>query len=393
MHKKVSIHFGYVSEGREFQMDVHSIICRCLLYFFGFFPIKQNKVVFSSYYGKYYSDNPMYIFEAMTKKNVGLDSVWLLCDEKTKIKNARVVKKGSIKSLYELATAKIWIDNCRKPLWMRKRKKQYYVQTWHAGIGLKAGENACADKLSKKYVESAINDSKMANLFLANSDWVEKIYKTNFWYTGEILKKGIPREDALYKDSNEVHKKICSIYNEPSDMHFVLYAPTFRNNGSLKSYNMDYEKVIDALKEKTGYSWKIILRLHPNIKDADTEIPYSDIVLNGTQYNEINDLILASDILITDYSSCMFDGMIANKAVVIYASDIDEYKKERGYLFKWEELPFDIATNTDELIKIINLFKRTNYNKKVEAFKDTLGFVKGGNASEDVAKYIIEQIL
>ncbi len=156
---------------------------------------------------------------------------------------------------------------------------------------------------------------------------------------------------------------------------------------------MDYEKVIDALKEKTGYSWKIILRLHPNIKDADTEIPYSDIVLNGTQYNEINDLILASDILITDYSSCMFDGMIANKAVVIYASDIDEYKKERGYLFKWEELPFDIATNTDELIKIINLFKRTNYNKKVEAFKDTLGFVKGGNASEDVAKYIIEQIL
>lgn len=74
-------------------MDVHSIICKGLLCFFGFFPIKNNKVVFSSYYGKYYSDNPMYIFEAMAQKDMGLDYVWLLCDEKTKINNARVVKK------------------------------------------------------------------------------------------------------------------------------------------------------------------------------------------------------------------------------------------------------------------------------------------------------------
>lgn len=368
-------------------------IGNCLMKLFGFLPIKKNKVVFQSFYGAYYSDNPKCLYEEMRKILPDYDYVWLMKNDNIKIDGCRIVRSASIRALYEMATAKCWIDNSRKREWCVKRSSQYYVQTWHAGIGLKSGEKACADKLSPKYIESAINDSKMANLFLANSDWGEKIYKTNFWYTGEILKKGIPREDALYKDSNKVHKKICSIYNEPSDMHFVLYAPTFRNNGSLKSYNMDYEKVIDALKEKTGYSWKIILRLHPNIKDADTEIPYSDIVLNGTQYNEINDLILASDILITDYSSCMFDGMIANKAVVIYASDIDEYKKERGYLFKWEELPFDIATNTDELIKIINLFKRTNYNKKVEAFKDTLGFVKGGNASEDVAKYIIEQIL
>ena len=110
-------------------MDVHSIICKGLLCFFGFFPIKNNKVVFSSYYGKYYSDNPMYLFEAMAQKDMGLDYVWLLCDEKAKINNARVVKKGSVKSLYELATAKVWVDNCRKPLWTRKRKKQYYVQT------------------------------------------------------------------------------------------------------------------------------------------------------------------------------------------------------------------------------------------------------------------------
>lgn len=373
-------------------MDVHSIICKGLLCFFGFFPIKNNKVVFSSYYGKYYSDNPMYIFEAMAQKDMRLDYVWLLCDEKTKINNARVVKKGSVKSLYELATAKVWVDNCRKPLWTRKRKKQYYVQTWHAGIGLKGGEGACADTLGQAYVRSAINDSKMANLFLANSDWSEVLYRKYFWYDGEILKKGLPREDSLFKNAYSVHKKICSFYNVSEETHFILYAPTFRANGSLSPYDMSYDNVISAITKETGYSWKFIFRLHPNIKNEDGTIQYGDDILNGTQYSEINDLILASDFLITDYSSCMFDGMIAGKKVLIYASDIDDYAKERGYLFELEKLPFSISTTTNELIRNICAFNQNEYMQKVVSFQSSLGFVPGGNASEDVADFIIARM-
>ena len=373
-------------------MSLRSTICRFLLRIFGCFPIKKNKIVFSSYYGKYYNDNPKYIFDAMVLINPNLDYVWLLDNRKQKINNGRVVKKGSVQSLFELATAKVWIDNCRKPIWMIKRNEQYYVQTWHAGIGLKAGEKACIHTLGTTYVNSAINDSRMANLFLANSDWLEALYRKYFWYDGEILKKGIPREDELYKKKPGIHEQVCSFYHVTYKTHFVLYAPTFRADGRLTPYDMDYKKVILALSEKTGFEWKIIIRLHPNIKDLTNAIPYDNDILNGTQYSEINDLILASDYLITDYSSCMFDGMLADKTVLIYASDIDRYATERGYLFKWEDLPFSIATTTDDLLQILDSINPAEYKENVARFQRALGMVTGGNASNDVAHFIMKKL-
>ncbi|MZM02267.1 hypothetical protein GT986_09810, partial [Bifidobacterium pseudocatenulatum] len=181
-------------------------------------------------------------------------------------------------------------------------------------------------------------------------------------------------------------------YNVPEETHFILYAPTFRANGSLSPYDMSYDNVISAITKETGYSWKFILRLHPNIKNEDGTIQYGDDILNGTQYSEINDLILASDFLITDYSSCMFDGMIAGKKVLIYASDIDDYAKERGYLFELEKLPFSISTTTNELIRNICAFNQNEYMQKVVSFQSSLGFVPGGNASEDVADFIIARM-
>lgn len=364
----------------------------CLMKLFGLVPIKKNKIVFQSFYGAYESDNPKCIYDAMRKKYSDYDFVWLMQDKNVKIEGCRVVKSTSINALYELATAKCWIDNSRKREWCVKRKEQYYVQTWHAGIGLKAGEKACEDTLSKKYVDSAINDSKMADLFLANSDWQENLYREYFWYDGKILKKGLPREDLLYRNTGNLHEKICSFYNVPTETHFILYAPTFRANGSMEPYDMNYKNVISALSEETGCKWKIILRLHPNISNEDRTIEFDEDILNGTQYSEINDLILASDFLITDYSSCMFDGMIAGKKVLIYASDIADYAKERGYLFDLENLPFSVSTTTKELIDNIGSFNEKEYTNRVDIFRNSLGLVPGGNASEDVADFLIAKM-
>lgn len=121
-------------------------------------------------------------------------------------------------------------------------------------------------------------------------------------------------------------------------------------------------------------------------------IEFDEDILNGTQYSEINDLILASDFLITDYSSCMFDGMIAGKKVLIYASDIADYAKERGYLFDLENLPFSVSTTTKELIDNIGSFNEKEYTNRVDIFRNSLGLVPGGNASEDVADFLIAKM-
>lgn len=365
-----------------------------LMRLFDLFPIKK-KIVFRSFYGEYYSDNPKYLYEEMKKIDSSYDYVWLMNDDRIHITGARVIKNGTVRALYEMATAKCWIDNARKREWCVKRKNQYYVQTWHAGIGLKAAEKAVEKELisqyGQKYIDSAKNDSKMADLFLANSDWMISDYKKNYWYEGKILKIGLPREDILFSNHSEFHKKICDYYKVPHKTKFVLYAPTFRAEGNLDVYNIDFNKFINSLQESTDMEWKIIVRLHPNIKREQTKITYNEYVLNGSEYSDVNELILASQYLISDYSSCLFDGMIAGDKVIIYASDIAKYSKERGFLFKFDELPFPVCTDTTELIECILNFNEEYYNNSVDKFMKKLGIV-GGNATHDIAEYIFKEI-
>ena len=373
-------------------MNLRSVLCREVMWLFGFLPIKKNKIVFISYYGKYYNDSPRYIFEAIAKKGGNIDCVWLLNDSQKKIGDARVVKKGSIRSLYELATAKVWVDNCRKPLWTRKRKKQFYLQTWHSGIGNKAAEKLAQDKLTHEYIKSAIHDSNMADLFISNSKWLTKIYKEYFWYHGEILEQGLPRDDSLYRKKDGYYKKVCKFYNIDDDTNLLLYAPTVRDDGDIRCYDMDYLSVIEYLKNITNKKWKMIIRLHPNIKDSKIDDLYGKEILNGSKYDEINDLILASQYVISDYSSCLFDALLADKITLIYASDFEHYKKKRGFIFKWDITPFPIATSTTELLKLLENFDVTKYNDKRIKFLNNLGLVRNTRAAETVANRIITSL-
>ena len=140
-----------------------------IYYLFRIFPIKNNKIVISSYYGKGYGDNGKYICQELLKSGRNLDIVWL-SEEKQEFPNQiRVAKYKSVKSIYEQVTAKVWIDNCRKRSYVRKRKKPYYIMTWHGGIGPKKVEKEAERQLPRHYIKAAQRDSKMANLFVAES--------------------------------------------------------------------------------------------------------------------------------------------------------------------------------------------------------------------------------
>lgn len=364
-------------------------IYRALLYLLRLFPINKNKVLFCSYHGSSYSGNPKYIAEALANSSSCADIVWLASQELNLPKGMRSVSIKGLAALYEYATAQVWIDDSRKPVWLVKRKKQYYIQTWHASIGLKKAEGLALDTLPEEYIDSAKNDSKMANLFLSDSRWLTNNYREAYWYTGKILEKGLPREDVLYNDHRPYRKKLIEEYGFLENTHFVLYAPTFRNSGDLTCYDIDYQRMLNTLSIKTGFNWKIIVRLHPNIQDKQDLIKYDNNILNGSKYNDINELILASDLFISDYSSCIFDAAIAKVPSIIYASDIQEFtKNERGLFFSWDELPFNIARNNDELNIIINRLQRDECLLEVSNFLKKCGFVENNHASEDVAEII-----
>lgn len=357
------------------------------------FPI-QKKMVFTAYAGRSYAGNPKTIYKEIVKKcGSTYKYIWIMADKGIVIENADVVKKRTLLSLYHIATAKVWVDNSRKSWAFVKRKDQYYVQTWHANIMGKRVEADAEDKLEKSYVKNAKHDSQMADLFLSGSAWLSERYREAFWYDGEILEYGLPRSDIFYKKEADVYKKkVYEYYHLDSGVKLALYAPTFRADGNMDCYGMDYQQLLTDLQEKWNGKWKILVRLHPNIQKRQNAVKYSEDVLNGSEYGDMNELIVASELLITDYSSCMFDAMEAGKKVLLYATDIEAYMADRGTYFAFEELPFLLAEDKADLHNNIKKFEEEIYKKKSAEFIRRCGICNCSNSTEKIADYIIKQI-
>lgn len=382
--------------GRRKNMDKNKALFIWYRYVGGIFrllPIKKGRIVAENFFGKGYGDNPKYIYDELLTVPK-LELIWLIKEKHNtefppKIK---IVRRGTLKELYYLATAQIWIDNSRKHYGIKKRNGQLYIQTWHGGIALKKIEKDVEKSLPLTYIKAARHDSNMIDILLSGSEYFTKIFRRSFWYDGEIYNVGLPRTDIFFKNPKEYIMKVYQYYKLPETTKLVLYAPTFRDHGNLSAYDMDYDLLLRYLDEFWKGEWKLIIRLHPNISKCKELIRFSDYIIDGTDYPDINHLILASDLLITDYSSCMFDAVYASKKVIIYASDQKEYFDTRGTYFDYSDLPFPVAENMDELRKKIEAYKDADMREKYKEFLNKLCSVEQGNASQKIAKRIVDYV-
>lgn len=374
-----------------------AFLCTKLIY--GKKPIQSNKIVVDNFGGRGMGDNPKYIVEALLKKNSSLDIVWQVSDKNMFIpKGVRKVKYCTPTALKELLTARIWIDNIKNSYKPNKREGQFYLQTWHGGLGLKASEKQIENDLSRSYVVAAKRDASMTDVMLSDSKWTTDLYSKWFWYSGKIKKTGFPRNDILIKPSQKIINKVYNFYQISKDKRIILYAPTFRDGeNTLSTYYFDFSNIELACFKKFHKSYVVLVKLHPNIaKEVSNKCLYSfdNNIINANDYPDMQELIVASDILITDYSSCMFDAMLANKKVFLLAKDYNEFiASDRYLLFDIKkELPFSFSNNEKELAKNINLFDRNLYFKQISIFKNKVDIMEDGNASRKVADIILEEI-
>ncbi|MBO5913587.1 MAG: CDP-glycerol glycerophosphotransferase family protein [Clostridia bacterium] len=376
------------------KMKVKHLAIKFLMTAFRVCPINRKKIVICSYFGKGYGDNGKALAEALLSLDPELDVVWGVKPQfaDTLPENIRAVDYNSIKYLWELATAGAWIDNSRKNAGITKRKKQFYVQTWHGTVALKRIEQDVQENLDAFYVAGAKNDSKMANVILSGCRFFTELCKKAFWFDGEILECGSPRSDALFNTDSEKQLKVKASLGIPADKKVVLYAPTFRADGNLDCYNMDFEAVLDALEKKTGDSWVFCMRLHPNVSDKADFIKYSDRIFSGTNYPDLYELIPACDMVISDYSSVMFDAGLINKPVMLFANDIQSYAADRNFYFDIRKLPFDLAESNEQLLDCIENFDSDGYLERLDAFNKQIGFCENGTASKSVAERILKEI-
>lgn len=367
-------------------------------FIFNVIPIRNNKIVVSSYYGKGYGDNGKYIVEEIIKQNIECDIVWLIKKELMGTGNfpekVRCVEYGSIKGFYELSTSKIWIDNCRKSFYTYKRKKQFYIQTWHGGIGVKLVEQDVIDKLSPYYVKNAKNDSKMADLFISNSKWCTDYFKKSFWYKGEILECGTPRVDVLFNASSAIKSKVFDYYNIEKNKKLLLYAPSFREKKDITSYTLtDFEKLLEALENKFGDKWIVLVKLHPNIINQSNLITNHSNVIDVTAYDDTQELLVATNVLLTDFSSIMFEYSYIKKPVFMFVKDYNDYFTERGFVMDIESLPFSISFNFQELMDNIYDFNYESYYKNVNNMHENFGVKEEGKSCVQIVDKIKELML
>ncbi|MBR5501068.1 MAG: CDP-glycerol glycerophosphotransferase family protein [Clostridia bacterium] len=361
------------------------------MYVCGIFPVNKNKVAILSYNGKGFGDNGKGIALALLRKKPDIDIVWVAVDREHchLPDNIRFVQYCSLRYYWEMATAGAWIDNTRKGPEIIKRKQQYYVQTWHGMVALKRIEKDVEEQLSPIYVQRAQYDSSIADLFLSGCTFFTDLCKRAFWYTGEILESGSPRLDVMFQQNEETIRKVKATLGIEAHKKVLLYAPTFRADGNTDCYIQDYQQILRVLEEKTGEEWVAAVRLHSNVANKAGFITYTDKVYNATTISDLYELIPAADIVISDYSSLMFDAGLIGKTVFLYATDIEAYKADRGFYFELNKLPFMLAENYEELLHNLQVFDAASYRQRLQQFNDSIGYFEHGNASELVAERIL----
>lgn len=368
-------------------------ISLAVIYIFNWFPIKKNKIFLFSYYGAQYGCSPKYITQYIIENfpEGKFDVVWEFNNLKSPepLNGLRKVKTMSLKYFYELCTSKIVITNFRTTDLFVKRKGQYYIQTWHSSLRLKQIEKDTEDTLPKHYIEMAKKDSIKCDLLLSGCKSSTNIFRRAFWYDGEIFEHGIPRNDIFFGKNLIKRESILNTINVSSDYKVILYAPTFRKDNSLEVYDLNYSKILKKIEDKFGGKWVFLVRLHPHLISKSSQLFNGENVIDVTSYDDIQELLSISNILISDYSSLMFDFTLTQRPCFLYIPDIDEYiSNDRKLYFNIEELPFISATCSDDLLDKIEGFDYVKYSNDLTYFSNSIGTFETGRACENLLNRI-----
>lgn len=357
--------------------------------------VKPDKAVFSNFFGRPYGDNPKYIADELLSRNLGWDLVWLAKDPKLSMpEGVRAVRYGTQKALREMATAKFIVDNVRSSARPPKKRGQVYLQTWHGGLGFKAVEGAVPN-LDRDYVKAAKLDGKNCDGIVSECGLQTEEFRSYFWLgeKTELLETGLPRNDKLF-DPEAVSRTASDVRKAlqvEAQKKIILYMPTFRDDRSVDGYRLEYQQVLDAFEKRFGGEFVMLVRLHPNVQDQDEFIPYSERIVSATGWPNAQELYMAADYLITDYSSSAFDFALLERPAFLCALDHEKYCMERGLTDIFKLCPFPKAYTNAELVRCIEDFSQAAYEARFADFLKVWQPFDRGDAAKRIADWMIEK--
>ena len=296
-----------------------------------FLRLDDNLVVFVSFMGKGFNDSPKVIYEYLQvhEDYKQYHYVWAF-ESPEKYPDIESVKIDSMKYFKTVLKAKYWITNTNIERGLKfKRKKQVYLNTWH-GIALKHIGNDCPGRKDYNF--------KTINHLVVSGRYDEEVWKSAFNADERTyLKCGMPRNEELWLSDDEKKQAMKQKLNIPADKKVILYAPTWRESTNKgKSYDIKPPIHFDIWKQELGDEYVVLFRAHHQTTRI-LGVQFDEFVRDASDYPAVNDLMIASDLLITDYSAIAFDYSILCRPIFCYAYDYDEYLAERGTYFEIDD--------------------------------------------------------
>ncbi len=378
-------------------------------------PVQKNKYVFTSFNG-HYSDNPKYICEALHAQSPQAQIVWLV--NPAYISDvpsyAKAVNIGSKKAFWHRASARAIIDNVygerennliygdRKAkfkikTFLKKKGSQDVFTTWHGTPLKKMG----IDQHASTVCDFSCPDTTM---ILGNQFTLDIMDHLTF-HKLDMQLLGTPRNDILFQGSEQI-AKVKAQLGLPADKKVILFAPTFRTDGSnIADKNiarsginqleeMDFDLLFETLAQKFGGDWVLVCRFHYHVEkmvDWDAlEQQYPGRIINGNRHDDMAQYLLCTDVLLTDASSSMFDFSLTKKPCFLFFPDLEYYgSEERGFYGNVEDLPYPCAVDFKGLLDAIRHFDSAQYAQKTDRLLNDYGFVDDCQSSERVANFIL----
>ncbi|WP_431804136.1 CDP-glycerol glycerophosphotransferase family protein [Halobacillus andaensis] len=369
-----------------------------------YLPSKHNLVVFESFHGKQYSDSPRALYEYMKENTPSYTLIWSADRrhyEEFVERGLPVVRRFSLKWLLVMTRAKYWVTNTRLPNWLPKPKDTEYVQTWH-GTPLKRlaadmDEVHMPGTNTLKYKSNFIKEANKWDYLVAPNQYSSEIFKSAFLFGKNMIESGYPRNDYLIQENNqETIDQIKEKLELPLDKKVVLYAPTWRDNQFYQrgKYKFDLSLDLQKMRDELGDEYVIVLRMHYLIAENFDLGPFEGFAFDYSKHEDIRDLYLISDLLITDYSSVFFDYANLRRPIIFYVYDIDEYRDSlRGFYLDLEkEAPGPLAKTTEEVIDSIKEFERSGFelSGSFEQFYERFCAWETGESSKRVVETVFK---
>ena len=371
-----------------------------------FIPCQKETILFISFHGRGYSDNPMALHQYITahSRYRNYRCIYAIKNHKQKnlkIDNAKIIEYFSVSYFFYLARSKYWIANCKLPKYVLKKPTQVYLQTWHGtplkklahDIEVPDGTTFYRSGMSIEEMRSTYdNDVSKYNYMISPSSFTTEVFQSAFAINKErLIETGYPRNDILSNFQDEDIDRIKVELKLPKDKKVILYAPTWRDNSfNLKGYTFKLEVDFNKWQSKLGDEYIVVFKPHYLIVNNFDLASVKDFVYFVDPKEDISRLYLIADILITDYSSVFFDYAILKRPIYFYMYDLESYRDElRGfYLDIYQDLPGQIIEDENLLLEKI---KQNNFDyNKLNLFNLRFNNHEDGKASKRVLEILLK---